>query len=112
MLSGLADVHVPFPIVQGLRTRGMNVVTAQELGMQAADDAVLLEFAFQERRVMLTCDRDFLVIAASLGQQSQPFAPIYFWPQHSRSVGEMIRRILREASQDDYDSAASRVFFL
>jgi len=112
MLSGLADVHVPFPIVQGLRTRGMNVVTAQELGMQAAEDVVLLEFAFQERRVMLTCDRDFPAIGASLGQRLQPFAPIYFWPQQSRSVGEMIRRILREASQDDYDNAVSRVFFL
>lgn len=24
MLPGYADVHVPFPIVQGLRTRGMD----------------------------------------------------------------------------------------
>lgn len=40
MLDGCADV--PFPIVQGLRTRGMDVVTAQERGQQRANDDVLL----------------------------------------------------------------------
>lgn len=112
MLAGYADVHVPFPIVQGLRMRAMDVVTAQDRGQHRADDDVLLNLAFQEQRVMLTCDHDFLRLAASLSRQGQAFAPIYFWPQQGRSIGEMIRRILREASQDDYDSACSRVFFL
>ena len=110
MLDGYADVHVPFPIVQGLRMRGMDVVTAQERGQRRADDAVLLDLALQERRVMLTCDQDFLRLAASLTQQSRPFAP--FWPQQGRSIGEIVRCILREASLDDYDAACSRVFFL
>lgn len=112
MLSGFADVHVPFPIVEGLRTRGMDVVTAQERGQQRADDDVLLALALQEQRVMLTSDHDFLRLAKSLSAQSQQFAPIYFWPQQGRKIGEMIRRILREANQCDYDSACSRVFFL
>ena len=112
MLSGYADVHVPFPIVQGLRTRGMDVVAAQERGQQHADDDVLMSQALQERRVMLTSDHDFLRLAASLSAQGQKFAPIYFWPQQGRSIGEMIRRILREASQSDYDTACSQVFFL
>ena len=112
MLTGYADVHVPFPIVQGLRTRGMDVATVQERGQRLADDDVLLSTAFQEQRVMLTCDHDFLCLAATLSSQGNPFAPIYFWPQQGRSIGEMIRRILREASQGDYASACSRVFFL
>lgn len=112
MLSGYADVHVPLPIVQGLRTRGMDVATAQDRGQQQADDDVLLSQALREQRVMLTCDHDFLRLAAALSAQGQSFAPIYFWPQQSRSIGEMIRRILREANQSDYDSACSRVFFL
>jgi hypothetical protein len=90
----------------------MDVVTAQELGQRRAEDIVLLDFALQEQRVMLTCDQDFLRIAASLTVQLQPFAPIYFWPQQGRTFGEMIRRILREASQGDFDVACSRVFFL
>ncbi len=112
MLSGYADVHVPFPIVQGLRARGMDVVTAQERGQQRADDDVLLSQSLQERRVMLTSDHDFLRLAASLSAQGQQFAPIFFWPQQARSIGELIRRILREANQGDYDDASSRVFFL
>ena len=112
MLSGYADVHVPFPIVQGLRARGMDVVTAQERSQRQADDDALLSQALREQRVMLTCDHDFLRLATSLPAQGQQFAPIYFWPQSGRSIGEMIRRILREANQSDYDSACSRVFFL
>lgn len=112
MLAGYADVHVPFPIVQGLRRRGMDVVTAQERGQQRADDDVLLTAAFGERRVMLSCDQDFLRLAALLSQQGTSFAPIYFWPQQNRLNGEMIRRILREASNDDYDKACSRVVYL
>lgn len=112
MLSGYADVHVPFPIVEGLRTRGMDVATAQKRSQQRADDDVLLNLALQERRVMLTCDRDFLRLAALLARQGQRFAPIYFWPQQERPIGQMIRRILREASHDNYESVCSRVFYL
>lgn len=112
MLSGYADVHVSFPIVQGLRTRGMDVVTAQERGQRQADDEVLLSQALQEERIMLTCDHDFLRLAKFLSAQGQRFAPIYFWPQMGRSIGEMIRRILCEANQSDYDSVCSRVVFL
>jgi len=112
MLRGYADVHVPFPIVQGLRTRGMDVVTAQQRGQQRADDDILLDQALQDQRVMLTCDHDFLRLAAALSSQGKRFAPIYFWRQQGRSIGEMIRRIFREANQGDYESACSRVYFL
>lgn len=90
----------------------MDFVTAQERGRQQADDDVLLSHALRERRVMLTCDHDFLRLAASRSAHGQQFAPIYFWPQQVRSIGELIRRILREANQGDYDSACSRLFFL
>jgi predicted nuclease of predicted toxin-antitoxin system len=112
VLPSYADVHVPYPIVQGLRMRGMHVVTAQDRGHHQAHDGVLLSQALQEHRVMLTCDHDFLRLAASLSRQGEPFAPIYFWPQQARSIGEMIRRILAEASEGDYRNACSQVFFL
>ncbi len=112
MLSGYADVHVQFPIVQGLRTRRMDVTTAQERGQQEADDDELLEKALSERRVMLTNDHDFLHISAARSSKGELFAPIYFWPQQDRSIGEMIRRIYSEASKGDYDNSCSQVFFL
>lgn len=60
---------------------------------------------------MLTNDTDFLVLAASCSANNETFAPIYFWPQQGRPVGEMVRRILREATLEEYHSARSKVHF-
>jgi len=61
VLPGYTDVHVVFVIVQALRRRGMDVVTAQDRGRQEADDAELLAEALADQRVMLTNDTDFSV---------------------------------------------------
>ena len=112
MLRGYADVHVVFAIVQALRRRGMDVVTAQDRGRDEADDAELLADALAGQRVMLTNDSDFLALAARYSALGETFAPIYYWPQQGRPIGEMARRVLREASLEDYRSASSRVHFL
>lgn len=112
MLKGYADVHVVFAIVQALRRRGMDVVTVQERGHDQASDAELLAEALADERVMLTSDSDFLGLAGRHSAQGEIFAPIYFWPQQGRPIGELVRRILREASLEDYRSACSHVHFL
>lgn len=90
MLKGYADVHVVFAIVQALRRRGMDVVTVQDRGHDESEDDELLAEALADERVMLTNDADFLVLAGQLGSQGNTFAPIYYWPQQGRPVGEMI----------------------
>jgi len=112
VLKGYADVHVVFAIVELLRRRGMDVVTVQDRGNDEAGDRDLLMHALAEQRVMLTNDTDFLALAARYSRQGETFAPIYYWPQQGRPVGEMVRRILREAASEDYRSACSRVHFL
>jgi len=37
MLAGYADEHVKFAIVEGLRRRGMDVVTVQDRALQQAE---------------------------------------------------------------------------
>lgn len=112
MLKGYADHHVVFAIVQALRTRGMDVVTAAERGQQEADDPELLTDALANRRVMLTNDTDFLALVAELARRGDVFAPIFFWPQQQRGIGEIMRKVIREATLHSYDEACSRVFFL
>ncbi|NUQ60931.1 MAG: DUF5615 family PIN-like protein [Pirellulales bacterium] len=112
MLKGYADVHVVFAIVEALRRRGMDVDTVQDRGRDEAEDAELLAEALASQRVMLTNDTDFLALAASHAARGETFAPIYFWPQQGRPIGEMVRRVLREAASEDYGSACSRVHFL
>ena len=72
----------------------------------------MLAESLADERVMLTNDIDFLVLAASHATQGNTFAPVYFLPQQGRPIGEMVRRILREASMEDYRAACSHVHFL
>ena len=112
MLKAYADHHVVFAIVEALRRRGMDVVTAAERGHQQADDSALLAEALAEERVMLTNDTDFLALAAEYARRGERFAPIFFWPQQQRSIGEIMRRIIREATRQEYAAICSQVSFL
>jgi hypothetical protein len=112
VLKGYADHHVVFAIVQALCTRGMDVMTAADRGQQEADDAELLADALASQRVMLTNDTDFLALAAEHARRGEVFAPIFFWPQQQRGIGEIMRKIIREATLHSYDEACSQVFFL
>ena len=59
------DEHVPKSVADGLRRRGVDVITVQELGLQAAEDASHLERAAQDGRVIVTQDADFLRLHAA-----------------------------------------------
>jgi Domain of unknown function (DUF5615) len=112
MLKGYADEHVVFGLVQALRQHGMDVVRVQDRGREQADDAALLNEALADGHVMLTNDTDFLALAVERVARQERYAPIFFWPQQRRSIGQLVQSIIREASRHDYDSACSQVFFL
>lgn len=70
------DEHVAKSVTEGLRRRGVNVVTVQELGLQAAEDQQHLQRATQEGRVVVTQDTDFLRLhAAGLSHGGIVYAP-------------------------------------
>lgn len=112
MLKAYADEHVPLAITRGLRIRGMDVTSVTELGRQGTDDDVLLEQATNEKRLMQTCDADFLRRVSVLYTENREFAPIVFWPQQERSIGRVIRAVIKLATTIAYDDAVSRVFFV
>lgn len=112
MLRALADEHVMATIVEALRRRGMDVETVQDLGRRGADDPDLLIEALAQERILLTNDTDFLALAADGAARGEPFAPIFFWPQQRRSIGHVVRAVIRESSRGDYASACSQVVYL
>jgi hypothetical protein len=112
VIGSLADEHVPGPLIKALTQRGMDIVTVVERGLRSADDAVILSLALQERRLLLTCDTDFLALAAALGRRSEPFAPILFWPQQRRTIRELLARIIPIANEPNYTALCSQVHFL
>jgi predicted nuclease of predicted toxin-antitoxin system len=59
------DEHVPKAVTEGLRRRGVDVITVQELSLQTVADALHLERAAQDGRVVVTQDADFLRLHAS-----------------------------------------------
>jgi hypothetical protein len=70
------DEHVAKSVTEGLRRRGVDVVTVQELGLHAADDQRHLERAVQEGRVVVTQDTDFLRLhAAGVSHRGIVYAP-------------------------------------
>lgn len=90
----------------------MDVASVTERGAQGRPDAALLDEALSEERIMLTCDTDFLQLAAKGHASGIEFAPIVFWPQQQRSVGQVVRAVIQVATNHTYADACSRVFFL
>ena len=111
MLSGLADENVKSGIVEGLRRRGVDVVTVQELGWNAADDEDLLAEATRQGRLILSCDADFLAIHEAWLTASRSHAGIVYWPQN-RSIGDAIRRIFQYVASTANSQGANSVKFL
>ncbi len=73
----------------GLRARGADVVTVQEVGRLGASDAEHLDFALAAGRVVFTHDDDFLRLAA----QGAAHAGIVFAPRQL-PIGGVIRGLI------------------
>ena len=88
-LALLCDEHIPFPIIDGLRRRGIDVTTVQESGMRGALDRLILEAAHMQGRVVYTNDSDFLRHHAIGSDHSG----IIYHHILDYSLGEAIRRV-------------------
>jgi hypothetical protein len=62
--------------------------------------------------MILTNDQDFLRLAEQASANGETFAPILFWPQQHRSIGQLISRIIPIANSSDDTMLCNRVFFL
>jgi predicted nuclease of predicted toxin-antitoxin system len=65
----LADESCDFAVVRVLRATGHDVLAVAELA-SGSDDAIVMDMAFRENRVLLTEDKDFGQLAYAHSQQS------------------------------------------
>lgn len=112
ILSALADHNVADAIVAGLKLRGVDVLTARDLGLERAVDERLLTEATSLGRLLLTSDTDFLILAAKRQRLGFEFSGIVFWPQADRSVGEIVRAMAAYAATTLSADAANVVKFV
>jgi predicted nuclease of predicted toxin-antitoxin system len=82
------DEHVATAIANGLRKRGIDVLTVSEAGLLGADDEALLDFVRKARRVIVTQDRDFLQLA-----NQEANHPGVVCALQERSIGEIVRML-------------------
>jgi len=59
----LTDENIPPKVTAYLREQGADVLDVKEYGWQGKTDHEILEKAFAEKRVCLTCDKDFGALA-------------------------------------------------
>ena len=81
------DQHYPVAVTQGLRQRGIDVLTVQEAGRCGDDDRDQLAFALAEERVMVTFDSDFL----ALHQSGTTHAGIAWCPEQKYGIGMLVQ---------------------
>jgi predicted nuclease of predicted toxin-antitoxin system len=79
----LADENVQGDVIAFLRSEDFDILASKESLPEGTSDAEILQFAFRERRIILTHDRDFSTLA--LAEQQPLFALLYVRPGHIRA---------------------------
>ena len=106
------DVHVPAAITEGLRRRGLNVLTSQEDGTREADDEDLLTRATDLGRTLVSQDQDLLRIASEWQQAGRTFSGVVFSPQQGTSIGRCVEDLELLATCCRLEEMENRVTFL
>jgi hypothetical protein len=105
MAVGLyADVHVPGPVILQLRGRDVDILAASEEETNELPDDELLELATSLRRVVVTQDIRFRVLAETWQRTGRPFAGLVYGHQRYISFGQLISDLetIGKATDPDY----------
>jgi uncharacterized protein with PIN domain len=101
------DEHIPKAVIQGLRRRGIDILSVPESGMLEASDEEILDRALIENRIIITQDDDFL----RLHSEGKKHSGIVYSP-HGTSIGEMISGLMLIHQLLDSEEMKNHVEFL
>ena len=106
------DQHVPAQIADGLRRRGIDVLTAYEDDRSTGDDEDLLARATALRRILFSQDTDFLVISGEWQRTGHEFAGIVYAHQLNVTIGRAVRDLELLARVMDSKDMRNRIEYL
>lgn len=106
------DHNVRRPVQEGLRLRGVDVLTAWEDGAHRLQDPDLLDRATSLDRVLFSQDEDLLVEAAQRQRSGRDFVGLIYAHQTSLSVGDCITELELVAKACDPEELRGKVLFL
>lgn len=100
-------------VINGLRARGIGVLTAFEADSIGTDDASQLRLASEQQRVLYTFNvADFCRLHAQWMQAGDEHWGIIISARQSYSVGEQIRRLSGLISTVSFAAFRNRIEFL
>lgn len=91
LLRLLMDQHVARAVTDGLRLRGVDILTAFEDQSHELPDPALLERANTLGRVLVSQDDDLLVEATRRQTANEPFSGVIYAHQLNVSIGMFVR---------------------
>jgi hypothetical protein len=106
------DHHVPVAVSEGLRLRGVDVLTAFDNGTAALEDPALLQRVTELGRVLFTQDADLLVVASEWQSSGREFAGLIYGHQLRLTIGQAIRDLELAAEILNPEDMKNRVEFL
>jgi hypothetical protein len=102
------DQHIPSAVARGLRRRGVDVLTAQEVSRCGLPDPDQLQFATAEQRVVMTFDPDYL----ALHTNGVAHAGIAWCPATKYPIGQLIQLLFLLHGVTDRDAMRNCVEYL
>lgn len=106
------DVHVRRAVTNGLRIRGVDVMTAQEDGTAMWPDNRLLDRAGELDRVLFSQDDDLLAEAELRQRENSPFTGVIYGHQLAITIGQCVRDLEIIAKAAKPEDLENRVEFL
>ena len=106
------DHNVPRAITNGLKLKGIDLITAYEDGSSQLDDSKLLDRASELERVLFTRDYNLLQEATKRQRTGVPFYGIIYAHQLKASIGDCIRDLEIIAEAGEPEDLINQVQFL
>lgn len=106
------DVHVRRAVTNGLRLRGVDVLTAQEDGTARWPDDRLLDRAGELGRILFSQDDDLLTEAELRQRESRQFAGVIYAHQLAITIGQCEKDLELIAKAAEHEYLTNRVEFL
>ncbi len=106
------DVHVRRAVTNGLRLRGVDVLTAQEDSTARWPDDRLLDRAGELGRILFSQDDDLLTEAELRQRQGCPFAGVIYAHQLAITIGQCVKDLDLIAKAAEPKDLTNRVEFL
>ena len=84
------DLRIPLAMTEGLRRRGLDVLTAQQDGAHRLEDDLLLQRATKLNCALFSQDEDLLAIAAACQMKTVDFCGLIYAHQLGPGIGEIV----------------------